>query len=116
MAVSKEVEQFYSKSWKTHKDVFDVYTLTEEEKIKMCEIISDSKADFIKTSTGFSTGGATKEDIALFKKQVTNGKKIKAAGGIRSFDDAEAFVKLGATRLGTSALVKLMKAEEVKGY
>ena len=82
----------------------------------MCEIVSESGADFIKTSTGFSTGGATREDIALFKAHCREGLGIKAAGGIRSFEDARDMVALGATRLGTSALVKLMKKEEVQGY
>ena len=74
----------------------------------MCEIVSESDADYIKTSTGFSTGGATLEDIELFKKHMKNGKKIKAAGGIKNFDDAEEFFKAGADRLGTSRLVAEM--------
>ena len=82
----------------------------------MCHIVAEAGADFIKTSTGFSTGGATREDIALFANNVPAGLKIKAAGGIRSFEDAEDFVKLGASRLGTSALVKLMKKEELGSY
>jgi len=98
------------------KVIIETCLLTEQEKIKMCEIVSESGANFIKTSTGLSTGGATREDIALFAKYVSNGLKIKAAGGIRSFEDAEDFVKLGATRLGTSALVKLMKKEELSSY
>lgn len=91
------------------KVIIETCVLTDEEKIKMCEIVSASGADFIKTSTGFAGGGATFEDIELFAKHVTNGTKIKAAGGIRSFEDAEKFIALGAQRLGTSALVKLMK-------
>ena len=98
------------------KVIIETCLLTDEEKIKMCKIVGAAGADYIKTSTGFSTGGATREDIALFAANVPEGLKIKAAGGIRSFEDAEAFVSLGASRLGTSALVKLMKAEEVKGY
>lgn len=90
------------------KVIIETCLLTEEEKIKMCEIVSQSDADFIKTSTGFSTGGATLEDIELFKKHMKNGKKIKAAGGIKNFDDAEEFVKAGADRLGTSRLVAEM--------
>ena len=86
------------------KVIIETCLLTEEEKIKMCEIVSQSDADYIKTSTGFSTGGATLEDIELFKKHMKNGKKIKAAGGIKNFDDAEEFVKAGADRLGTSRL------------
>ena len=77
----------------------------------MCEIVSASNADYIKTSTGFSTGGATKADIKLFAEHITNGKKIKAAGGISSFADAEEFLSLGADRLGTSRLVKIAKTE-----
>lgn len=90
------------------KVIIETCLLTEEEKIKMCEIVSQSDADYIKTSTGFSTGGATLEDIELFKKRMKNGKKIKAAGGIKNFDDAEEFVKAGADRLGTSRLVAEM--------
>ena len=78
----------------------------------MCAVVGAAGADFIKTSTGFSTGGATREDIALFATHVPAGLKIKAAGGIRSFGDAEDFIALGATRLGTSALGKLIKKEE----
>lgn len=83
--------------------------LTEEEKIKMCEIVSKSKADFIKTSTGFSSAGATQEDIIILKKYMDKGKGIKAAGGIASFEDAEKFIQNGATRLGTSRLIKIVK-------
>ncbi len=96
-------------SGKLLKVIIETCVLTDDEKIKMCEIVSRSDADYIKTSTGFAGGGATFEDIALFAKHTTNGTKIKAAGGIRSFDDAERFISLGAHRLGTSALVKLMK-------
>ena len=99
------------------KVIIETCLLTEEEKIKMCEIVSDSDADFIKTSTGFSTAGATKEDVALFAKYTTNGKKIKAAGGIASLKDAEDFIALGAERLGTSRIVKIAKAESnITGY
>lgn len=90
------------------KVIIEICLLTEEEKIKMCEIVSCSGADYIKTSTGFSTGGATKEDIKLFKKHIKNGKKIKAAGGISTLKDAEDFIELGADRLGTSRIVKLV--------
>ena len=96
-------------SGKLLKVIIETCVLSDDEKIKMCEIVSKSDADYIKTSTGFAGGGATFEDIALFAKYTTNGTKIKAAGGIRSFDDAEKFISLGAHRLGTSALVKLMK-------
>ena len=98
------------------KVIIETCLLTDEEKIRMCHIVAEAGADFIKTSTGFSTGGATREDIALFANNVPAGLKIKAAGGIRSFEDAEDFVKLGASRLGTSALVKLMKKEELGSY
>lgn len=98
------------------KVIIETCLLTDEEKVKMCEIVSESDADFIKTSTGFSTGGATREDVALFAKNVSNGTKIKAAGGIASIADAEDFIKLGADRLGTSRIVKLVKNEEAFGY
>ena len=87
--------------------------LTEEEKVKMCEVVSASEADFIKTSTGFSTAGATKPDVALMKAHMAAGKKIKAAGGIADFNDAEEFVLLGADRLGTSRLVLQAKTKGV---
>lgn len=91
------------------KVIIETCLLTEQEKIKMCEIVSESGADYIKTSTGFSTGGATKEDVALFKKYVSDSVKIKAAGGISSMQDAEDFIELGASRLGTSKIVKIVK-------
>ena len=78
----------------------------------MCEIVNESGADYIKTSTGFSKGGATKEDVALFAKYVKAPVKIKAAGGIASLEDAEEFIKLGADRLGTSRIVKIVKSME----
>ncbi|MBO4265443.1 MAG: deoxyribose-phosphate aldolase [Clostridia bacterium] len=92
------------------KVIIETCLLTDEEKIKMCEIVSNSGADFIKTSTGFSKGGATKEDVALFAKHV-RGIKIKAAGGISSIEDAEDFIDLGAERLGTSRIVKIVKTQ-----
>lgn len=98
------------------KVIIETCLLTDEEKIKMCEIVSNSNADFIKTSTGFSTAGATKEDIKLFAEHTTNGKKIKAAGGIASIEDAEEFINLGASRLGTSRIVKIVKNEQGSGY
>lgn len=98
------------------KVIIETCLLTEEEKIRMCEIVSSSKADYIKTSTGFSSGGATKEDIALFSKHVKEGTLIKAAGGISSLEDAEAMLSLGASRLGTSRIVKIVKNEEGQGY
>ena len=94
------------------KVIIETCLLTDEEKIKMCEVVSASGADFIKTSTGFSVGGATKEDIALFAENVADHVKIKAAGGISTLTDAEDFVNLGASRLGTSRIVKLVKNEQ----
>lgn len=98
------------------KVIIETCLLTDEEKIKMCEIVSLSGADFIKTSTGFSTAGATKEDVRLFKENVASHLKIKAAGGIASLKDAEDFINLGASRLGTSRIVKIIKNEEAQGY
>lgn len=92
---------------KVLKVIIETCLLTEEEKIKMCEIVTNAKADFIKTSTGFSRAGATFEDVALFAKHVGPDVKIKAAGGISSFEDGEKFISLGASRLGTSRLVKI---------
>jgi deoxyribose-phosphate aldolase len=91
------------------KVIIETCLLSEEQKIKMCEIVTKSGADFIKTSTGFSTGGATFEDIELFAKYVGENVKIKAAGGISSIADAEKFISLGADRLGTSRIVKIVK-------
>jgi deoxyribose-phosphate aldolase len=98
------------------KVIIETCLLTEEEKIKMCEIVTNAGADFIKTSTGFSKSGATFEDVALFAKHVGKAVRIKAAGGISSFDDAEKFIELGASRLGTSRIVKLAKNQEGSGY
>ena len=83
--------------------------LTDEEKVKMCEIVTFAGADFIKTSTGFGGGGATFEDIELFSKNIGEGVRMKAAGGISGLDDAEKFLELGAERLGTSRIVKAVK-------
>ena len=94
------------------KVIIETCLLTDEEKIKMCEIVSASGADFIKTSTGFSKAGATFADVALFAENVEKHVMIKAAGGISSIEDAEKFVSLGATRLGTSRIVKIVKAME----
>lgn len=94
------------------KVIIETALLTEEEKIKMCEIVSESKAEYIKTSTGFSKGGATFEDVELMAKYVSNDTKIKAAGGISSIEDAKRFIELGASRLGTSRIVKLVKEME----
>ena len=94
------------------KVIIETCLLTDEEKIKMCEIVSNSGADFIKTSTGFSTAGATRHDVEIFAANVASHLQIKAAGGISSIEDAEDFIALGATRLGTSRIVKIVKAME----
>ena len=96
------------------KVIIETCLLTDDEKIKMCEIVSASGADYIKTSTGFSTAGATFHDVELFAAHVTNGVKIKAAGGISSIADAEKFIALGASRLGTSRIVKIVKQQEAE--
>ncbi len=98
------------------KVIIETCLLTEEEKIKMCKVVTNAGADYIKTSTGFSTAGATFEDIALFATNIGPDVKMKAAGGISSFDDAEKFIFLGASRLGTSRIVKLAKNENAQGY
>ena len=92
------------------KVIIECCLLTDEEKVKLCEIVTNSGADYIKTSTGFGGGGATREDVALFAKHVGPHVKIKAAGGIASLEDAEDFIALGASRLGTSRIVKAVKA------
>jgi len=94
------------------KVIIETCFLTDEEKIKLCEIVTDSGAEYIKTSTGFGGGGATREDVALFAKHVGPNVKIKAAGGIANLQDAEDFIALGASRLGTSRIVKAVKAME----
>ena len=98
------------------KVIIETCLLDKEEKIKMCEIVTNAGADYIKTSTGFSTGGATFEDVELFAAHVGDGVKIKAAGGISSMEDAEKFLALGADRLGTSRIIKIVKNEEASGY
>ena len=98
------------------KVIIETCLLTDEEKIKMCEIVTQSGADYIKTSTGFSTAGATFDDVRLFAEHVGKNVKIKAAGGIATLDDAEKFLELGADRLGTSRIVKLVKGQEATGY
>lgn len=97
------------------KVIVETCLLTEEEKIRMCEVVTRSGADFIKTSTGFSTGGATFDDVALFAKHIGPGIKIKAAGGIASMEDAERFLSLGASRLGTSRIIQILKNEDSSG-
>lgn len=96
------------------KVIIETCLLTEEEKLKMCEIVSKSNADFIKTSTGFSTAGATRADVELLCRNIGSGKRVKAAGGIASLEDAECFINLGAQRLGTSRIVGLAKKENEK--
>ena len=98
------------------KVIIETCLLTDEEKIKMCEIVTNAGADYIKTSTGFGGTGATFADIELFAKHIGPNVKMKAAGGISSIDDAEKFLALGADRLGTSRIVKIVKQEEATGY
>ena len=104
-------------SGKVLKVIIETCLLTDEEKIKMCELVTAGGADYIKTSTGFSTAGATREDVKLFSEHVGEGVLIKAAGGIASLTDAEDFIALGADRLGTSRIVKIAKSEKnATGY
>ena len=98
------------------KVIIETCLLTEEEKVRLCQIVSDSGADYIKTSTGFSAAGATREDVALFKANVAPNVKVKAAGGISSLQDAADFLDLGADRLGTSRIVKLVKGQQAQRY
>ena len=98
------------------KVIIETCLLTDEEKVKMCELVTSAGADYIKTSTGFSKGGATFADVELFARHVGPKVKIKAAGGISSLADAEKFLELGADRLGTSRIVKIVKNEEASGY
>ncbi len=108
--VENEIRQIHEAcGGKILKVIIETCLLTEEEKIKMCEVVTNAGAEFIKTSTGFSSAGATFEDVKLMKEHVGKNVKIKAAGGISSFDDAEKFIELGASRLGTSRLVKILK-------
>lgn len=98
------------------KVIIETCLLTDEEKKEMCRVVTESGADFIKTSTGFSKGGATREDIALFAANIGESVRMKAAGGIRSLEDAEDYINLGCSRLGTSAIVKIVKNQTVQGY
>ena len=108
--LEEEIRQIHEAcGGKILKVIIETCLLTDEEKIKMCEIVTNAGAEFIKTSTGFSTAGATFDDVALMRKHVGPQVQVKAAGGISSFDDAEKFIELGAARLGTSRLVKIMK-------
>lgn len=108
--IEDEIRQIHEAcGGKILKVIIETCLLTEEEKIRMCEIVTKAGAEYIKTSTGFSTSGATFADVELMRTHVGSGVKVKAAGGISSFDDAEEFIRLGAERLGTSRLVKIMK-------
>ena len=108
--LEEEIRQIHEAcGGKILKVIIETCLLTDEEKIKMCEIVTNAGAEFIKTSTGFSTAGATFDDVTLMRKHVGPQVQVKAAGGISSFDDAEEFIELGAARLGTSRLVKIMK-------
>lgn len=116
--LEEEIRQIHKAcDGKILKVIIETCLLTEEEKIKMCEIVTNAGAEYIKTSTGFSTAGATFADVELMRKHVGKDVKVKAAGGISSFDDAEKFIELGADRLGTSRLVKIMKSVDTgAGY
>lgn len=108
--IEDEIRQVHETcNGKILKVIIETCLLTEEEKIKMCEIVTNAGAEYIKTSTGFSTGGATFADVELMRKHIGKDVKVKAAGGISSFDDAEEFMRVGADRLGTSRLIKIMK-------
>lgn len=108
--IEDEIRQIHEAcSGKILKVIIETCLLTEDEKIKMCEIVTSAGAEYIKTSTGFSTAGATFADVKLMKAHIGKNVKVKAAGGISSFEDAEEFIRLGADRLGTSRLVKIMK-------
>ena len=116
-AVTEEIRQIKAHCCgKILKVIIETCQLTDEEKIAMCKCVTDAGADYIKTSTGFSTAGATFADVELFAKHVGKNVKIKAAGGISSLADAEKFIELGADRLGTSRIVKIAKSEEGQGY
>ena len=101
---------------KVLKVIIETCYLTEEEKIQMCKCVTDAGADYIKTSTGFGTGGATLEDVKLFKKHIGPNVKIKAAGGVSTVEDLEMFINEGCDRIGTSRAVGLLKGEETQGY
>jgi len=116
--IEAEIRQIHEAcDGKILKVIIETCLLTEEEKIKMCEIVTSAGAEYIKTSTGFSTAGATFADVELMRKYIGKDVKVKAAGGISSFDDAEKFMSLGADRLGTSRLIKIMKnVDQGSGY
>lgn len=116
-AVLNEIKSIKSAcGGKILKVIIETCLLTDEEKIEMCRIVTEAGADFIKTSTGFSTGGANEADLRLFAANVGKGVRIKAAGGIKSLETAELFMDIGASRLGTSSIVKLIKNQEIQGY
>ena len=98
------------------KVIIETCYLTEEEKIAMCKCVTDAKADYIKTSTGFGTAGATIEDIKLFKQHIGENVKIKAAGGVKTVEDLEMFINEGCERIGTSSAINLIKGKEAQGY
>ena len=100
---------------KIMKVIIETALLTEEEKVELCRIVSNCRADYIKTSTGFASGGATREDVALLKSKVAPHVKVKAAGGIKTLQDAEDFINLGADRLGTSSIVRIVKEQNLLG-
>lgn len=116
--VEDEIRQIHKAcNGKILKVIIETCLLSEEEKIKICEIVTNAGAEYIKTSTGFSTSGATFEDVKLMRKYIGKDVKVKAAGGISSFDDAEEFMRCGADRLGTSRLVQIMKnTDSGSGY
>lgn len=116
--IEDEIRQIHeSCGGRTLKVIIETCLLTDEEKVKMCEIVTSAGAEYIKTSTGFSKGGATFADVELMRKHVGEQVKVKAAGGISSLDDAEEFLRLGAERLGTSRIVKILKnADSGAGY
>lgn len=108
--IEEEIRQIHEAcAGRILKVIIETCLLTEEEKIKMCDIVTRAGAEYIKTSTGFSTAGATFADVKLMREHIGENVKVKAAGGISSFDDAEEFIRLGADRLGTSRLVKIME-------
>lgn len=115
--ITKEIKSIKEASKdKILKVIIETCLLNEEEKIEMCKCVTNAKADFIKTSTGFSTGGATAKDLALFKENIGKDVSIKAAGGIKDLDTAREFIKIGSSRLGTSSIIKMINNEEVSGY
>lgn len=116
-AVEEEIKRLKAAAGdKILKVIVETCLLTEKEKIAMCKAVTNAEADFIKTSTGFSAGGATREDIKLFNENIGKNVRIKAAGGIKSLKDAEDFIELGASRLGTSSIIKVLKHQETGNY